>query len=334
MTSSIQRPTSSSSSPSFVASGAALVIALSACTQSSTSTASGNAQRSSASTPLTVSVTTNVYPAPKRIVAFGDVHGDLDVTRRALRLAGAIDAQDAWIGGDLIVVQVGDQLDRGDDDRAILDLFDELPEKAKAAGGAFIPLNGNHELLNATLDFRYVTPGSFSSFAELTSNNAAVRALPEEQRGRGAAFLPGGIYAKKLAKRPFYAIVGDSVFVHGGITTKHLRYGLDKADKETKDWLDGRAPNPPTVVVAQDGAVWERRYSQQTGPDDCKELERVLQALDKKRLVMGHTVQNPDISFACDDRAVRTDIGMSKGVRSGRVQVLEIVGEVLTVLKE
>ena len=34
----------------------------------------------------------------QRIVAFGDVHGDLEAARGALRLAGAIDDQDHWIG--------------------------------------------------------------------------------------------------------------------------------------------------------------------------------------------------------------------------------------------
>src|SRR4051812_23194950 len=63
-------------------------------------------------------------PAPARLVAIGDLHGDLDATRRVLRLAGAIDASDRWIGGALVVVQTGDMLDRGDGERAIVDLFD------------------------------------------------------------------------------------------------------------------------------------------------------------------------------------------------------------------
>ena len=33
------------------------------------------------------------FPAARRIVAIGDLHGDLDATRRALRLAGAIDEE-------------------------------------------------------------------------------------------------------------------------------------------------------------------------------------------------------------------------------------------------
>ncbi len=72
------------------------------------------------------------YPAAERIVAIGDLHGDLEVTQRVLRLAGAIDENDRWIGGDLVVVQTGDQLDRGDDERAILDLFARLRDEAEA----------------------------------------------------------------------------------------------------------------------------------------------------------------------------------------------------------
>ncbi len=52
--------------------------------------------------------------APGRIVAIGDVHGDLQAARGALMLAGAMDDNDNWIGGDLVVVQVGDQPDRGE----------------------------------------------------------------------------------------------------------------------------------------------------------------------------------------------------------------------------
>ena len=35
-------------------------------------------------------------------MAIGDLHGDLSAARTALRLAGAIDSTDTWIGGDLV----------------------------------------------------------------------------------------------------------------------------------------------------------------------------------------------------------------------------------------
>src|SRR5690606_24472494 len=87
-------------------------------------------------------------PSAPRVVAIGDLHGDLEATRKALRLAGAIDAKDRWVGGALVVVQTGDAIDRGDDDRAILDLLERLSREAKQAGGALYALSGNHEVMN------------------------------------------------------------------------------------------------------------------------------------------------------------------------------------------
>src|SRR5688572_24286637 len=64
--------------------------------------------------PLAVPPPTFLDEMPPRLVALGDVHGDLAAARAALRLVGAIDWSNQWIGGDLVVVQTGDQLDRSD----------------------------------------------------------------------------------------------------------------------------------------------------------------------------------------------------------------------------
>jgi hypothetical protein len=56
-----------------------------------------------------------------------------------------------------VVVQVGDVLDRGDDEIAILILLQKLHKQAEKEGGAVYILNGNHEVLNVSGDFRYVT---------------------------------------------------------------------------------------------------------------------------------------------------------------------------------
>ncbi len=75
-------------------------------------------------------------------MAIGDLHGDMDAARAALRLAGAVDEEGHWAGGKLTVVQTGDILDRGDDEEAILELFLRLQEGARAAGGEIYLLNG------------------------------------------------------------------------------------------------------------------------------------------------------------------------------------------------
>lgn len=267
-----------------------------------------------------------VHPAVDRLVAIGDLHGDLAATRRALKLAGAIDDKDEWKGGSLVVVQTGDQIDRGDDDRAILDLFDTLAEKAKKAGGEVLALSGNHEIMNSMADFRYVTPGGFQAFHDSD-------ATPPSEKGRTTAFAPGGPYAKKLATRPVVAAVGDTVFVHGGVLPKHVAYGLDRMNTEIGEFFSGKVSAPPKIVVSEDGPVWTRMYSASTGQEECEVLAATLKSLGAARMVVGHTVQRGGISPACDDKVYRIDTGMSRFYQ-GPVEVLAIEKGVPRILKE
>lgn len=257
-------------------------------------------------------------PAAPRVVAIGDLHGDLEATRKALRLAGAIDEQDHWVGGTLVVVQTGDAIDRGDDDRTILDLLERLAREAKEAGGALYALSGNHEVMNVAQDFRYVTRGSLPPFDALG--------------GRAEAFMPGGPYAKLLATRPLFMKVGDTVFVHGGILPKHVAYGLERMNDEVRAWMLGHRAAPPAAVVAEDGPIWTRAYGSAPGPTECAQLNEVLTALDAKRMVVGHTPQESGISSACGDRVFRIDVGMSR-FYGGPVQVLDIQGDAVKPLR-
>jgi hypothetical protein len=88
-------------------------------------------------------------------VAIGDLHGDLAKTTEAFRAGGLIDGSGAWIGGSTVAVQVGDQLDRGGDEVAILHMLERLRKEARDAGGELIVMNGNHETLNVAGRFRY-----------------------------------------------------------------------------------------------------------------------------------------------------------------------------------
>ncbi len=301
-----------------------------ACSRSKTVEPPPDAAPSVAPAPKPASTSTRfARTAVPKLVAIGDLHGDLDATRRALRLAGAIDEKDAWVGKDLVVVQTGDQIDRDDDDRKILDLFEHLKGEAKKAGGEVVALSGNHELMNAALDFRYVTPAAADAFADVAPRGSftpALAAVDERSRGRAAAFAPGGSYASMLSSRPVVVKIGDSVFVHGGILPKHVRYGLDRINDEVRDWLSGRRADAPSIVMAEDGPVWTRMYSAAPGPSECAVLEEVLGALGAKRMVVGHTVQRHGLSPACGDRVWRIDTGLSK-TYGGKLEVLEIEGD-------
>ena len=277
----------------------------------------------------------NSPQTPPRIVAFGDVHGDLDAARRALRLAGAIDATDHWIGGELVVVQTGDLLDRGNDEWAILEWFARLAEEAEAAGGAFHQLLGNHELMNVAGDLRYVTPDGFPQFegvATFDPDDPEFAELEPHQRARAAAFRPGSPYALRYAEQEVILLLDGNVFVHGGVLPSHLDYGLERIRDELRGWLRGERERP-SILSGVLSPIWTRAYSSHPDEGAAAQVEEVLARLGAERMIVGHTVQEGGITPAFEGRVWCVDTGMSRHY-GGSVEVLVIEGDEVTVRRE
>jgi hypothetical protein len=256
----------------------------------------------------------------------GDLHGDLEVSRRALVLAGAVDAKGKWSGGNLVLVLVGDLLDRGSQERALLDWVLELKATAPADGGRVVVLNGNHEAMNVAGDLRYVTtPGlaEFQDFAQGGVPQALRGAAPAEAHGRLIAFLPGGPYARKLAEHPAVALVGDTLVAHAGVLPEHVRYGLERFNRELAAWM--RAESAPTLATTSDQSpLWTRELGQRKVKErECERVGEVLSAVKATRLVVGHSVQDQGIEPACQQRLWRIDVGLSK-FYGGPLEVLEV----------
>ncbi len=258
-------------------------------------------------------------PAADRLVAIGDLHGDLASTRQALRLAGAIDENDRWVGKNLTLVQTGDQLDRGDDEPEILALLERLSAEAQKAGGRVVVLNGNHELMNVAGDLRYVTPEGFTDYAPASGS--------ADKSARAAAFAPGSPLAKKLAERPVIIAVGDTLFAHAGVLPRHVSYGIDRINDETSRWMRGDSASQPRVVTEENAPVWTRLYgSDAPGEEACATLSKMLESLSLSRLVVGHTIQKGGINSACGGKVFRIDVGLSDYYGDAPTQVLEIQG--------
>jgi hypothetical protein len=273
------------------------------------------------------------HPTSERLIALGDLHGDLSAARAALRLGGAIDADDRWVGGSLTVVQTGDQIDRGDGDRDVLDLLERLEKEASAAGGRVIVLNGNHEIMNVQGDFRYVTPGAVSPFAGASPRSPLARNVKGSFAERALAFLPGGEYALKMAERDVVAVVGDSVFAHGGVLPEHVSYGIARLNAETRRWMRNGPATAPEIVASERGPVWIRDFSVDPVSDEnCAILARSLDALGVRRMVVGHTPQKQGVTSACGDRVYRIDVGLAR-YYGGPLQILQITPAGVQVLK-
>ncbi|CAK7322494.1 unnamed protein product [Dovyalis caffra] len=295
------------------------------------------------------------YPAPDRLIAIGDLHGDLEKSKQALRLAGLIDGSDNWAGGSATVVQVGDVLDRGDEEIKILYFLEKLKREAMKVGGNFITMNGNHEIMNIEGDFRYVTKLGLKEFENwaywyclgnemkslcvgLEKPKDIYDGIPLTFRGvtsdilhgiraRIAALRPNGPIANKfLSKNVTVLVVGDSIFVHGGLLAKHVEYGLERINEEVRDWISGlMGKAAPGYCKGRNAVVWLRKFSDIEKNCDCAMLEHVLATVPGlKRMIMGHTIQKDGINVACNNRAVRIDVGMSKGCINGLPEVLEI----------
>jgi hypothetical protein len=245
------------------------------------------------------------------------------------------------VGKDTVVVQLGDVLDRGDNEIGVILLLRELNRQAQAYGGAVHMLNGNHESLNICGDFRYATRGGL-----LESGMAAKleRAQLEEQNelllARRRLFAPGGRMARELAKNPTVLMVNDTLFAHGGVLPSHVHYGLERINAEVSSWMrgelkaDGSHATPPFLAMGDAKSImWNRDFGKETftSPFErystCSQLKLTLEALGARHMVVGHTPQISGVNCECGCRVWRVDVGMSSGVLNANPQVLEIVQE-------
>ncbi|XP_057782705.1 shewanella-like protein phosphatase 2 [Salvia miltiorrhiza] len=300
-----------------------------------------------------------VFPQPARLIAVGDIHGDLPKAKSALRLAGLIGPDDRWSGESATVVQVGDIFDRGGDEIKLLYFFERLKREAAKAGGTVITMNGNHEIMNVDADFRFVARLGVKEFEDWgfwqCVGNGMKRmclgidsdlvfkdlfdGVPDEIpgippqflngiRARIAALRPNGLISNRfLSKNQTVVVVGDSVFAHGGLLEKHVVYGLERMNEEVRDWIRGLSEKVDSRLVrGADSVVWLRSFSNKLVKDgDCSILEHVLETIPgARRMIMGHTIQEDGINVACGGRAVRVDVGMSKLCGDRFPEVLEI----------
>ncbi|GAB4828016.1 Synaptotagmin-like protein 2 [Ancistrocladus abbreviatus] len=122
-------------------------------------------------------------------------------------------------------------------------------------------------------------------------------------------------------------VMGDNVFVHGGLLPNHVSYGLERINEEVRDWIGGSRENlSRNIGRGRNSVVWLRKYSNELAANcDCLMLERALGMIPgAKRMIMGHTIQEGGINGVCGNKAIRIDVGMSRGCINGLPEVLEI----------
>lgn len=308
-----------------------------------------------------------ILPAADRIIAIGDLHGDLKLTHRCLELAGVVDDKKLngdklkwkqWINpktgkpGTTVVVQVGDQIDRcrpteskkcymadatesdEDNDVTILRLMTELDEQASKVGDRLVSLIGNHELMNMQGDLRYV------SHKGLTKNGKY--SVEDGKSARKSEFAKEEGHYMACTRLPC-VIVGDFIFVHGGII-KDFKDGMKiktrddmyRVNKIVREWVLSLIDQDyvKDIIMSagsgmtQDDAVrsmfWDRTLGKIT-PKNSKDNrctnnlddpDSTFKVLNLKKMIIGHTPQFSEncsgINETCDERVWRVDHGGSE----------------------
>lgn len=148
----------------------------------------------------------------ERLIAVGDIHGDLDGLSEILEHAGVIDRRGQWSGGRTVLVQTGDVIDRGDRSVECVRILRHLQDQAPRSGGAVIRLCGNHELLLIQGNFQYA---DFAGREKLRKEF-----LSEVARGELTA-----AYTDKRW-----------LFTHAGLRSKVRNHLLDEILKRRPGW--------------------------------------------------------------------------------------------------
>lgn len=278
------------------------------------------------------------WNAVERVVAVGDVHGDHDRFVAVLRDAGLVDRRLRWTGGKTHLVQTGDRVDRGADSRKVMDLLMRLEKEARRAGGRVHPLIGNHEAMNMLGELRDVSAGEFEAFRGPDSQrlrDALWERLREGRRSRGEpdlgeeerrrfeaeiplgwvehrrAFGPKGTYGAWLSGQNAVIRIGDTLFLHGGLSPKYADFSLNDLNETIRREL--REPDLTTAIVTRDeeGPLWYRGLA---GGDAAlaPHVDTLLRRHGVRRIVIGHTVAEGLVMPLFGGRVVAIDVGLAR----------------------
>jgi len=298
-----------------------------------------------------------IMPRVKRIIVLGDIHGDYKLAINMLLIGKVIKINNKdihnqrnieWIGGQTVVVQVGDQIDKCRPDEIhkcnekdgtyndeqselkILKLFTYLNELANSVGGAVYSLLGNHEIMNVEGNTSYASYQGNMEFANFVING---KTISSGEEARKLAFMPGNVVGNFLGCTRYAAvIIGSNLFVHAGVVNgliKELNLNskndLNKIDMAIRLWLLGSIKKKyiKNIIAANESSMFWTRILGKIPPNvplndpRCiNHIDNVMKLFNVGNIVIGHTPQSfsysDDINGTCDNTIWRVDNGSSE----------------------
>ncbi|KAK7194810.1 Serine-threonin protein phosphatase [Novymonas esmeraldas] len=267
-----------------------------------------------------------------RIVAIGDIHGDVKNFLKILRIADLIEdsaprSSDVlnnpprWkhsispTGGAVVrttLVQMGDLVDRGKEDLQVLNVAMALQEQTAQSGSLdkVVLLIGNHELLNLQGHMHYVHKDDYGGFV-----SRALRVEGMQSTGAFGKYIVDNFKAAHLDE--------GVLFVHAGIETEMDIKDVESLNVDVRGALRENSFRHP--ALGSRGPLWTRKMISESMMDDCAGVQKILTRLKASRVVVGHTPQESGrVERYCNGRVFAIDVGLSRWMYN-HIAALEFV---------
>ncbi|AAW45082.1 hypothetical protein CNBL2140 [Cryptococcus deneoformans B-3501A] len=277
----------------------------------------------------------------QRLVAVGDLHGDIDNAKKTLQMARIIDDDSKWVASTDILVQTGDIVDRGAYADDIYRLMQSLRGQAASQGGKVVSILGNHEVMNAIGDWRYVTKGDIARFGGTKSRQHALSA----EGWLGQEWLANYSTTALVPISPYPSSPTFS-FTHGSLRPSYANLTpYPAAINDLGHSLLTKALTPPMAppyppnpysglpkgttheeadLYAEGGPLWWRGLAEREEAQVCEWAKNLKQKIGARRIIGGHTPNFEKIVARCNASVIIIDTGISSAY-GGVLSALEIV---------
>lgn len=260
------------------------------------------------------------------IIAIGDLHGDREIFWSIMVASGCVKMKrlgnrakkPRWIGGNTIVVALGDTVDSKRPEVKItdpewakhagerqlqLDILD-LDAVARYHGGMVLSILGNHDIF-AGMSTTYCKDIDVASY-----------------RDRAAAYNPGGEFAKIFGEtRNVIQIVGPCLFVHGTLKPDFMKIFPHRHNRDIVEYVNSTMRRYLKGELERIPAWFTHSQKFDVNPVECRDYGyRVLKSDGVKEflktfpgeprfMVLGHT---PHPTITRLGPVICTDVGLSR----------------------
>jgi hypothetical protein len=172
-----------------------------------------------------------------------------------------------------------------------------------------------------------------------------LKAMPLGKIEYQLAWRPDGELGKWALANPAVVKLGDTLFVHGGMSAAFAHLPIDEINRQVAIALQAQDSTRTAIINHPQGPLWYRGLIIRNDGDDAtvapvplgataplpidQEVDLVLRSFSVKRIVVAHTPSRQGIIGGAGGKLWRVDSAISRAY-GGTPAYLEIVGDKVT----